>query len=678
MKMMYLRSISSLTVTAKQTDEGFWTVMGEDENGVRWIINGDFILSYLVRGETELHSVRQKGYESVQSIADALHCSCQIGTENGSSIEIVDIYKIEKTAVSIERTMSVCNADEDDDGFFVDMTIHLPGMGAPEDCAWFAPGRWYGKGHPFFQLDEKKEAGGALDSFTAPVMMCLDEKKERGIVLMDNSPGRRKTIAEDCVVNVPGILNSESFYLPGMGVRKISEASTGLYFTYPAYTHVDGQGTLYRLLPMREDIERKASLKIQKADYSEYQLGMRDVWRGIYDQLAQPRYFFAPDDVQQALLKYVDDSFTDKDGIAKYMKDAEHNTASSGFLFRNIDLAHLLLEAWREQRVDEWKEHAIAVVESQIEQKRMYTVDKLEDPRPAIEALHSLIKCWECARAAKIDVPHWLETALIETEEFLPLNEYFSIPLMITLYRITGEERYLKSALKKAEWSWDTYFRHRYFTGGITDCAPGSMDRESALLGLEGYLDLFEALHDNKWLERAVFCADYLETMQVIQDVDMEPVGATGNEMLRRMNHNVVQAAPGNNLSALGLSFIGVKEPSGDIYNVYSAPDFYRLYQHTKDVHYLHFACLLQYYTMQYVNMDNKVNGMTDLLHGTGRGYTNEFFAIGICKGYVHGRGWAHADNIGWCPYVILSSMYRMKQLTGQSSLPYNVVNYQE
>ncbi len=89
-------------------------------------------------------------------------------------------------------------------------------------------------------------------------------------------------------------------------------------------------------------------------------------------------------------------------------------------------------------------------------------------------------------------------------------------------------------------------------------------------------------------------------------------------------------------------------------------------------MHYLHFACLLQYYTMQYVDMDNKVNGMTDLLRGTGRGYINEFFAIGVCKGYVQGRGWAHADNIGWCPYVILSSMYRMKQLTGQYKLPYN------
>ncbi len=672
MQMIHMPSNGLFSVTAQQTDEGSWTVMGEDDNGVRWIINDDFVLSYLVRGGTKLRSIRHKGYESVQLMAETLHCSCRIGTENGSNIEIVDIYTIEETAVAIERTMCVCDVSADDDGFFVDITIRLPGMGAPEDCAWFAPGRWYGKGRPFFQLDEKNEDGAALDSFTAPVMMCLDEKNGRGIVLIDNSPGRRKTIAEDCLENVPGILNSDSFYLPGMGVRKLSESSMGLFVTYPAYTHVDGQGTLYRLLPVHEDIERKVSLKIQKADYPGYQQAMRDVWRGIYDQLAQPRYFYDPDDVRQALLKYIDDSFTDEGGIAKYMKDAEHNEASSGFLFRNIDLAHLLLEAWREQRVDGWKEHAIAVVESQIEQKRMYAADKSADPRPAIESLHSLVKCWECACAAELDMPHWLGTALAETEEFLPLKEYFSIPLMVTLYRITGEGRYLGSALEKAEWSWDNYFSHRYFTGGITDCDPGSMDRESASLALEGYLDLFEALNDDKWLERAAFYADYLETMQVIQDVDMEPAGATGKEMLRRMHHNVIQAAPGNNLSALGLSFIGVPGASGDIYNVYSAPDFYRLYQYTKDMHYLHFACLLQYYTMQYVNMDNKVNGMTDLLRGTGRGYINEFFAIGVCKGYVQGRGWAHADNIGWCPYVILSSMYRMKQLTGQYKLPYN------
>ena len=105
MQMIHMPSNGLFSVTAQQTDEGSWTVMGEDDNGVRWIINDDFVLSYLVRGGTKLRSIRHKGYESVQLMAETLHCSCRIGTENGSSIEIVDIYTIEETAVAIERTM---------------------------------------------------------------------------------------------------------------------------------------------------------------------------------------------------------------------------------------------------------------------------------------------------------------------------------------------------------------------------------------------------------------------------------------------------------------------------------------------------------------------------------------------------------------------------------------------
>ena len=57
MQMIHMPSNGLFSVTAQQTDEGSWTVMGEDDNGVRWIINDDFVLSYLVRGGTKLRSI---------------------------------------------------------------------------------------------------------------------------------------------------------------------------------------------------------------------------------------------------------------------------------------------------------------------------------------------------------------------------------------------------------------------------------------------------------------------------------------------------------------------------------------------------------------------------------------------------------------------------------------------
>ncbi len=352
------------------------------------------------------------------------------------------------------------------------------------------------------------------------------------------------------------------------------------------------------------------------------------------------------------------------------MKDVEYNEASSGFLFRNVDLAHLLLEAGIEQNESGWLDHALEVVLSQLATKRIRLDASPINLRPSIEGIHSLLKCCQWAAKAHYDASQWLETAIQEADLVLNMQEYFSIPLMITLHRMTGGKQYMNAALTKGNWSWNKYFSKRLFTGGITDCAPRTIDRESAILALEGYLDLYEDTADSCWLDRAIFCAEYLETMQIIQDIDMETCGADGTALERRNQHTVVNAAVGNNLSSIGLSHITVGGSCGDIYSVYSVPDFYRLYKATRDVHYLEVARALQYHTLQYVHMGDKVGGMADMCSHTGKGFINEFIAVGICGGYVMGRGWAHAENIGWCPYVILSSMHRMYEMTGKYMIP--------
>ena len=668
---MYNRQLESAPwkVTAQQTKDGFWKLAVQWNERPVWNLPHCISLYTTDMDKTKIRHIDVPGYNEVIFAGHIVQGRCTLCTAIGNQVNVQDEYSLSDESIFLARKIFVGEGATAEEAFFVDTCWELCDAQSPEHYAWFAPGYWYGKEKPFFQLNERQEAGDALDCFSAPVILCYDEEREMSTSLTDSSPGRRKTIAEDVLENIPGILISDQLHLPAMGVRTLENGGTGLYYAYPGYTYMEGCGMLYRMLPFQNEMQRTIRLEFHMSKSPNYQIAMQKAWRKIWHDTVHLQFFADPKAVREVLLRYVDASFTCAQGIAKYMKDCTHNKPSSGFLFRNIDLAHLLLDAWCEQGVKSWRENALAVIESQLEKRRLFGDGKFEDVRASIEAINSLLKCWCWAQEAQYDAAHWLDFVIRETEEFVPMKEYFSIPLMVALYRIVKNEKYLRAAVEKAERSWNDLFSKWYFMGGITDCAPRTLDRESATLAVEGYLDLYELSGEACWLERAKFCADYLETMQVIQDIDMAPYGAIGTEHAHRYNHDVVMAAAGNALSPAGLSHITAGGSCGDIYSIYSMPDFYRLYQATNDIHYLEFAKVLQYHTMQYVNMGEKVGGMADIFHGTGKGFINEFIAIGISTGYVTGRGWAHADNIGWCPYVILAAMYRMKCLTGQYTL---------
>ncbi len=651
-----------LSLSAEKARTGVWTATFRVRGEARWAYGGDVAL-HIAREDaiSALETSRAPGYARAAVSGDVLTCSCAVSTARGSRVDFTDEYRLSEDGVALSRRMSVASAAAGDAGFFADTEMPLPQADAPEELAWFAPGYWYGKGEPFFRLNGLGEAGEAVDAYSAPVIMGYDERRARAVTLTDNSPGRRRTVAGDHSDAIPGALISEEFFLPGMGVCKTATGAACLYHAYPAYTHMDGKGTLYRLLPMRPGLSRDVRMGIRALDAPDFYHAMRAAWRAAWQTFAKLRVFVSPDDARRTLLQYVDASYTCDGDVHKYMKDADYNEASSGFLFRNIDLAHLMLEASDAFSRADWRERALAVVESQVRERRLYGRGKTFDLRASIEALHSLLKCYAWSVREGTPRPEWLVFVIAEAEELLPVQEYYSLPLLCALHRQTGDARYLSVAEEKGHAVWEESFRHMLFMHGITDCGPQTIDRESSLLALEGYLDVFEATRASVWLERAIFCADFLETMQIIQDIDLAPVGATGRESANRLGHYVVMAGAGNDLTPAGLSHITAGGACGDIYSAYAAPDYYRLYRYTGDAHYLDVSKALQQHPLQYIDMNNKSGGMKDSRHHTGAGFINEFFAVGICTGYVTGRGWAHGDNIGWCPYVLLSAYDRMR-----------------
>ena len=88
----------------------------------------------------------------------------------------------------------------------------------------------------------------------------------------------------------------------------------------------------------------------------------------------------------------------------------------------------------------------------------------------------------------------------------------------------------IKAAEEKAEKIWKK-FSDMNFYGGIVDfLAEPVLDRESGYIGLYDFLTLYECTREAKWIERAAFCADYLETYQVLRIDGYAALDIDGNE----------------------------------------------------------------------------------------------------------------------------------------------------
>ena len=103
-------------------------------------------------------------------------------------------------------------------------------------------------------------------------------------------------------------------------------------------------------------------------------------------------------------------------------------------------------------------------------------------------------------------------------------------PFLSRLGGATGKSVYLESALRAAEFCWDSGGdQHGCFAGATLD-NPDVVDKEAAIFALEGFLELHRATGDTVWLNRAITAASMAETWIYAWDLAM-PVDADEAEL---------------------------------------------------------------------------------------------------------------------------------------------------
>jgi hypothetical protein len=160
------------------------------------------------------------------------------------------------------------------------------------------------------------------------------------------------------------------------------------------------------------------------------------------------------------------------------------------------------------------------------------------------------------------------------------LNTYNAMAFLVKLSQVTGEKKYLDASIKAGNFSWESGQYSGTFVGGTPD-NPNVIDKEAAVLSLNGYLSLYEATKEKKWLDRARLAGNVGETWIYIWNI---PMPADIEDKYLSWKHGV---------STIGQQLIATGHSGADSWMSHDVTNYVKLYKYTNDVHYLEVARLL-------------------------------------------------------------------------------------
>lgn len=637
------------------------------------------------------------GYRTVQKAAGGIDSRAEVAYGDGVVFRVEDRWSIGGGVLALQRSVRVSGNAPGGFNSSIVFTVD-PSVGWP-DVSYLAPGVLYGD--PTYNGD--RSPGGTLnyaarrlvirEDFLPAPLFALWFGNGASIAVLNPSP-RGDTTVEDAPTNAA--MTDARFQFGSLGVLQAESGVIEFGFWLPGtmITYGGGRGApatprwARRYHPVTQGAAHNYQVNFRFAQNESFRDLTRNAWRWAWNTLKPAVNYIDVEQMRRVLTDHLVAQAATVEGrtaipfVLSTVSDQlqwNWSMVAMGFVGKNIECADQLLREGdrdKSERGRKMRETGLAIISSLIRALPTVPLEgtgydlktgKPWEPehdwlapwlRNATEDMRVLMRAYRRERAKGRLHPEWFnwvkqycdwliqqqredgsfprrwKRGSSEVAEASGTTSYNPVPLLVLMSEETGDPKYLASAIRAADYVWANWGTRGVFIGGAID-NPNITDKEAGMLSMEAYLSLFEATKEPRWLERAKAAADFAESWTWIWNLPM-PIDADDAKLHYKKGVPTV-GFQGITAAAVG----GV-----DQYLDWAVPSYAKLYNLTKDEHYLDVARILLHNTKAMVALPGRQYDLK------GIGWQQEGWRVGF--GSTRGVG----GHRFWLPWVSSNHLY--------------------
>ncbi len=540
------------------------------------------------------------------------------------------------------------------------------------------------------------------DILPAP-MFALSFSNGASVTLLDPAP-RGDTILAETRLARP-VITDARLQFGALGAWQTNAGPIELGFRYPGTSEsmggmrgrgaAGGSRTIRRYHPIEPGVAHSYQVSFRFGQNESFRDVTRNSWRWAWNTLNPPVFYIDVEQMRRVLIDHLEAQVNTTNGrtaipfvvssVPTNQVQWNYTMVAMGFVGKDLECAdQLLREGDRDktERGQKMRQSGLAIISSLIQALPTVPLQgtgyNLATGKPwgangeqsdnnwtapwlrnATEDMRVLMRAYRREKALGREHPEWFnwvkqyvdwlilrqredgsfprrwQRGSSEVADTSGTSSYCPVPLLVILSEETGDPKYKEAAIRAAEYIWTNYGTRGVFVGGTID-NPNITDKEAGMLSLEAFLSLYDSTKEPKWLERAKAAADYTESWIWIWSVPM-PLDATDAQLHWKKG-----------VPALGFQGISAGGPGGvDEYLDWSVPTYAKLYNLTKDQHYLDVARVLLHDTKQMVALPGRQYDLRAI------GFQQEGWSMGPGRG---GRG--VGGHRFWLPWVSANHLY--------------------
>jgi hypothetical protein len=638
------------------------------------------------------------GYSTVRREGASMVATAQIATAHGSEFQIRDVYT-ESGATGgfkLDRTVKVVKANAADQGFNSRFSLGFAQLPPAGGAQFFSPSVWYNQNEfagPHSIGDEPPSAFLYYREMRTGLPFVSMRDPESGLTAALGHLDEKISSGVD--ERSSDWLVDGSIQYASLGIERLPAPEIGVIFpgiTGELSDSAQAQPRFYRSHPVTEGFEQHYAVLIKVDSFSNYRAQLASDWRYFY-KLSNPQPAAVPlETIYQAEINLLDHYAQVHSGVMGWpfvvdipdgkIKEARngHGLAISyqmGYVGQQLPDAYQLIRFGLLHKEDAPLAKGKAIVDFWASKSLLpsglpqtwYNVDpptfrntSLIYMRPATDGMEGALAAamimrqhgnpqpeWEkfCSRFGDWLVSHQnadgsfyrAYSADSTVAQDSKLNSADPIRFLVQLYAASGDKRYLQAAVRAGNFSLQNITEPGLYVGGTVDRPEPVQDKEACVEALHGFLSLYDATHEAKWLDGAVAAAEYTETWNLSWEYPIQ----TQEPAFKRAGTR-------------GQSFIKIIASSVDTFLSFEACDYYRLSLYTGDDHFKAFARILLSDTKLTTDWDGSL------------GYAQP----GLVREASNVEDFKTEPNVGWLPWLSdaeLSSMSQLDDLFGSLSI---------